>query len=82
MTDGNYTEGPFMSMVRDRDWKLVHFLDEEYGQLFDLRSDPNEANNLWDDPAGADSKARLLSELREWHIRSQVHTAGWSEDWR
>ena len=49
MTDGNYTEGPFMTMVRDRDWKLVHFLDEEYGQLFDLRSDPNEANNLWDE---------------------------------
>ena len=82
LTDGNYTEGPFMTMVRDRDWKLVHFLDEEYGQLFDLRSDPDETKNLWDDPSGADPKARLLSELREWHIRSLVHTAGWSEDWR
>ena len=40
MTDGNYTDGPFMTMIRDHDWKLVHFLDEPYGQLFDLRADP------------------------------------------
>ena len=25
MTDGNYTDGPFMTMIRDHDWKLVHF---------------------------------------------------------
>ena len=82
MTDGNYTDGPFMTMIRDHDWKLVHFLDEPYGQLFDLRVDPEEMNNLWDSPAGAEAKSRMLAELREWHIRSQVHTATWSEDWR
>jgi hypothetical protein len=27
-------------MVRSRDWKLVHFLDAGYGQLFDLANDP------------------------------------------
>ena len=82
MTDGNYTEGPFMTMIRDRDWKLVHFLDESYGQLFDLRTDSVEMNSLWDAPEGAEAKAQLLAELREWHIRSQVRTAKWSEDWR
>ena len=82
MTDGNYTDGPFMTMIRDHDWKLVHFLDEPYGQLFDLREDPEEMNNLWDSPAGAEAKSRMLAELREWHIRSQVRTAQWSEDWR
>ena len=62
--------------------KLVHFLDEPYGQLFDLRADPEEMHNLWDSPAGAEAKVRLLAELREWHIRSQVRTAKWVEDWR
>ena len=80
--DGIYTEGPFMTMVRNRNWKLVHFLDAPFGQLFDLQNDPDEMQNLWDDPAGSKAKAELLAELREWHIRSQVHTAAWSEDWR
>jgi len=80
--DGIYTDGPFMTMVRSRDWKLVHFLDADYGQLFDLHNDPEEFHNLWDDPAALEEKRRLLDVLREWHIRSQVHTAGWAEDWR
>ncbi len=80
--DGIYADGPFMTMVRNQSWKMVHFLDAPYGQLFDLENDPNEMKNLWDDSVGAGAKATLLAELREWHIRSQVHTAAWSEDWR
>ena len=38
-TDGVY-EGPFMTMVRSERYKLVHFVGEEYGQLFDLQADP------------------------------------------
>ena len=33
--DGNY-EGPYMTMIRSERWKLAHFLDQDYGQLFDL----------------------------------------------
>ena len=82
MKDGIYTDGPFMTMVRSRGWKLVHFLDADYGQLFNLKKDPEEMRNLWNDPVAVDAKAELLGVLREWHIRSQVHTAGWAEDWR
>ena len=80
--DGILQETAFMSMVRSRDWKLVHFLDEPFGQLFDLVNDPGEVRNLWDEPASAAHKAELLAELREWRIRSQLHTADWSRDWR
>ena len=31
----------YMTMVRTTDWKLVHFLDEPFGQLFDLANDPD-----------------------------------------
>ncbi|TNF18985.1 MAG: sulfatase [Rhodobacteraceae bacterium] len=31
-----------------------------WGELYDLRADPNETRNLWDDPASAAQKARLL----------------------
>jgi arylsulfatase A-like enzyme len=69
-------------MVRSREWKLVHFLDADYGQLFDLRNDPEEMRNRWNDPDAEEAKRGLLDVLREWYIRSGVRTAGWAEDWR
>ena len=72
----------FMSMVRDRQWKLVHFLDDPAGQLFNLVDDPDEVHNLWDNPDFDDVKRELLDVVREWHIRSQSRTAAWSQDWR
>ncbi len=80
--DGILTGCEFMTMVRNKAWKLVHFLDEPYGQLFDMLKDPNEVNNLWSDPDAANMKQELLSVLREWRIRSGIHTADWSQDWR
>ena len=44
--DGILTHAEFMTMVRSRTHKLVHFLDEPDGQLFDLISDPDEVSNL------------------------------------
>lgn len=80
--DGNFTGCDFMTMVRDRDWKLVHFLDQPDGQLFDLNADPDEVNNLWTSPDHAGKKEDLLENLREWRIRSGLNTKEWSKDWR
>ena len=80
--DGILTHAEFMTMVRSVDWKLVHFLDDPCGQLFDLANDPDELENLWEKPEFADRKQHLLAVLREWHIRSQLQTADWSQDWR
>ncbi len=82
--DGILTDTDFMTMVRSHDWKLVHFLEEPWGQLFDLRSDPNEVRNLWDstDPMHAAKKQELLAVLREWRIRSGYITSDWPAEWR
>ncbi len=80
--DGILQETDFMSMVRTRDWKLVHFLGESFGQLFNLQTDPGETHNLWDDPDGEEAKKDLLHMLCEWRIQSQYHTCDWSENWR
>ena len=69
-------------MVRSKEWKLVHFLEEEFGQLFNLVEDPDEVKDLWDDPACAEKKAEMLAVLREWRIRSQYDTSDLSADWR
>ena len=34
----------FMTMIREGQWKLVHFVDFDEGQLFDLSSDPANAS--------------------------------------
>lgn len=80
--DGILTGCEFMTMVRNHEWKLVHFLDEPHGQLFNLTEDPDEIHNLWDDESSATIKQDLLGVLREWRIRSGIDTADWSQDWR
>jgi arylsulfatase A-like enzyme len=80
--DGILRETEFMTMVRTPHWKLVHFVDEPDGQLFDLDHDPEERDNLWDDPAAAKTKQRLLGILRDWRIRSGYRTRRWAEDCR
>ena len=72
-TDGVY-HGPYMTMIRSERWKLVHFLDQDYGQLFDLVADPREINNLWDDAALADVKRSLLETMLNWRIESGMTT--------
>ena len=80
--DGTLTDTEFMSMIRSQKWKLVHFLGLECGQLFNLEEDPHELTNLWSNPSVAEIKAKLLNQLMEWHIESQVQTRTWSASWR
>ena len=80
--DVNLTTTDFMTMVRGRDWKLVHFLDETHGQLFHLADDSDEVKDLWNETAAQDKKRELLDVLREWRIGSQYRTSGWGSEWR
>ena len=68
----------YMSMARTMDWKLVHFVGEEFGQLFDLANDPQEITNLWEDPAHAARKEELLRTLLTWRIRSGLTAKNWA----
>ena len=43
--------------------RLTVYRGEEWGELYDLRQDPGELRNLWDDPANAGEKARLIDAL-------------------
>ena len=69
----------FMTMIRGHDYKLVHFIDTDEGQLFDLRADPNELHNLWADPAQQSKRRELIDEILTWRIQSDLTTQGWTE---
>ncbi len=67
--DGVY-HGDYMTMIRSERWKLVHFLGQDYGQLFDLAADPGELKNLWHVAELADVKREFLDALLNWRIES------------
>lgn len=44
----------------DKRYKITVYYNREYGELYDLEEDPNEINNLWNDPAYSELKMELL----------------------
>jgi len=54
-----------IQMVRTEEWKL-NVYDESPGELYDLKSDPQEFYNRIDDPDCADTVMLLTEGLKEW----------------
>ncbi|HUI94600.1 MAG TPA: sulfatase-like hydrolase/transferase [Xanthobacteraceae bacterium] len=47
----------------DERWRLSLYAGVPWGELYDLAGDPGEFDNLWDSPAHAAVKARLIENL-------------------
>ncbi|MGB9620337.1 MAG: sulfatase family protein, partial [Armatimonadota bacterium] len=47
----------------DRRYKITVYYNHDYGELFDLESDPGEINNLWSNSEHAALKSNLLLKL-------------------
>jgi arylsulfatase A-like enzyme len=55
-----------MRSVRDERYKLLQYPQINYTQLFDLETDPDELNNLAQDPAQAARVKALTTHMKEW----------------
>ncbi len=57
-------EGPrsYATMLRTREYKLVNYHGHEPGELFDLKNDPHEFENQWDNPAYASVRFDLTKK--------------------
>lgn len=52
--------------IRTADFKLIHFYnDVDEWEMYDMVNDPNELNNVYDDPAYADKRQELMALLAE-----------------
>jgi uncharacterized sulfatase len=77
---GDDGEKPHMRMIRTSDWKLILYFDEAGNplddgtrhELFDLKRDPRESENRYDDPAAEEIRRSLESRLRDWMESSSV----------
>jgi arylsulfatase A-like enzyme len=56
----------------DKRYKLTVYRDREWGELFDLETDPAETRNLFHDPAYRDLRVELLSRSLNAEIRREV----------
>ena len=65
-----FCEEKHMVMVRSEEWKLVYYHGKNYGELYDLLSDPNESNNLFNDPSCRPHKAKLVEAMEDWYART------------
>ncbi|MEM8980165.1 MAG: sulfatase-like hydrolase/transferase [Pseudomonadota bacterium] len=59
---------PRVHTLRTDRWRLSLFDQAEWGELYDLETDPNELDNLWDNPAHAGQKAELIDALARQEI--------------
>jgi arylsulfatase len=68
------TATEYIVMRRDRDWKLVYYLGEPDGELFDLGKDPQEIRNLWSSSEHRGLRDDLVRALQEWSMRATLRS--------
>ena len=69
-------------MMRTERYKFVHFLGEPFGQLFDLRDDPHEERDRWDDEALRPLREELREAWVEWRLQSAYRARDWADSLR
>lgn len=58
--------GDDQRMIRDDRWKYIWYPQIDHEQLFDLKSDPDELNNLAASTHHADMRSELRQQLLKW----------------
>ena len=52
----------YATMIRDQRYKLINYHGHELGELFDLELDPNEFENLWNNPDYTEIRFQLMQK--------------------
>ena len=53
------------------DWKYTVYADQSWGELYDLKNDPKETENLWDSPDHSEIRGHLSERLNH-HLIAQM----------
>jgi arylsulfatase A-like enzyme len=75
-----YCEDNYQIMLRTETHKLVYYIGQEMGDLYDLAQDPHELWNRWDDPDYGAVKTQLLHDLMAWFTTSVYYNAGYTRE--
>lgn len=72
-----FCEDNYQIMMRSSVHKLVYYIGQEMGELYDLKTDPNELDNLWNRAEAQELKQTLLNQLLAWLATSNYYNAGY-----
>jgi arylsulfatase A-like enzyme len=75
--DAVYAEENYLTMVRTRTHKLVHYAGKPYGELYDLAEDPSELVNLYDSEDHQSIRQQMELHLLEWLAQSSYDNSGY-----
>jgi len=73
-------EDNYQIMFRTQTHKLVYYIGQEAGELYDLESDPNELHNLWDNSGHVEIKQQLLIRVLDWMAASNYWNSGYKRE--
>jgi arylsulfatase A-like enzyme len=72
-----FCEDNYLIMMRSDTHKIVYYIDQPYGELYDLKKDPDELENLWDDEAYKEIKTAMKMDLLDWFTKSNYFNGGY-----
>jgi len=55
--------------IRDEQWKLIRYPQVDVTQLFDLKKDPYELNNLANEASQQERIAKMLGQIKDWQAK-------------
>ncbi len=58
-----FEKPPRMRTIVSEKWRMTAYMDEPWGELYDLANDPGETRNLWNNRSVARVKSQLTEEL-------------------
>ncbi len=73
-------EDNYQLMFRTPRHKMVYYIGQEEGELYDLGADPHELENLWDDARLASVKQDLLTRVLAWFTASAYWNGGYKRN--
>ncbi len=75
-----FSEDNYLIMMRSQAHKLVYYIGQEEGELYDLVADPEELWNLWGIAEHETTRQALLNELLAWMAGSAYYNAGYRRE--
>ncbi len=74
-----YCEDNFQIMMRSTTHKLVYYIGQAEGELYDLQADPGEQFNLWGVAQHTDVQRQLIDQVLLWLAASNYYNAGYKQ---
>lgn len=65
----------FLRTLVTEEYKITVYSERSYGELFDLKNDPEERNNLWEEEAYREKKQEMIWMLMQKMLHNQDRTS-------